>query len=436
MIPFNSCNGGYPQNIDATFNDEAYDIITFNSTNQKVPAPYTCTVALPSVGSYNQGQMRSAGDYLKAFDGDAINNLNDKEKCFNAQGVTEINAATNRITNFQVQQFIANNGLTTGDRIFMQYASASGQPLGGLSVGEYYLFEVINGNTLEFLTMLGSDITSVPAGTHMFCAVGTWFLQVTDNAQLGGGVINDVTLHIEYVTPTGLKPHVTDNTEACGLDVTWQDLGDPEKCGDNTFINRRWRVEDQFGNNTSCIQRVYFNDDTPLVVQFPCDVTVNCESLEDLDATGDVIHNGDCELVGIEHVDHVLVTTDACYKILRQWIVKDWCKYSADGNVDYPISSFDANNPTTINFTTAINALVTARKLQPYDVVTLKYVTSGGVEIGGLVEGDVYSFYYLGGTTFRVLQHDQAAECKYHEPGNWTTHLPLCQQQPRLATGL
>ena len=65
VIPFNSCNGGYPQNINATFNDEAYDIITFNQTGQKVPAPYTCTVALPSVGSYNQGQMRSAGDYLR-----------------------------------------------------------------------------------------------------------------------------------------------------------------------------------------------------------------------------------------------------------------------------------------------------------------------------------------------------------------------------------
>ena len=226
-------------------------------------------------------------------------------------------------------------------------------------------------------------------------------------------VINDVTLHIEYVTPTGLKPHVTDNTEACGLDVTWQDLGDPEKCGDNTFINRRWRVEDKFGNNTSCIQRVYFNDDTPLVVQFPCDVTVNCENLDDLDATGGIIHNGDCELVGIEHVDHVLVTTDACYKILRQWIVKDWCKYSADGNVDYTIYHHlmhSSQHSTTINFNTAINSLVTARKLTPYDVVTLKYVTSGSVEIGGLVEGDVYSFYLPRRNEVPgVLQHNEAA---------------------------
>jgi hypothetical protein len=183
--------------------------------------------------------------------------------------------------------------------------------------------------------------------------------------------------------------------------VTWQDLGDPEKCGDNTFINRRWRVEDQFGNNTQCLQRVYFNDDTPLVVQFPCDVTINCENLDDLDATGDVIHNGDCELVGIEHIDHVLVTTDACYKILRQWIVKDWCKYSADGNVDYNSSSIDVDGDA-IQFTTAINSLVTARKLGEGDRVTLKYITSGSVEIGGLIEGDVYSAIYDGGTRFII----------------------------------
>ena len=91
-------------------------------------------------------------------------------------------------------------------------------------------------------------------------------------------------------------------------------------------------------------------------------MTINCENLDDLDATGDVIHNGDCELVGIEHIDHVLVTTDACCKIPRQWIVKDWCKYSADGNVDYNSSSIDVNGDA-IQFTTAINALINARKL-------------------------------------------------------------------------
>ena len=67
---------------------------------------------------------------------------------------------------------------------------------------------------------------------------------------------------------------------------------------------------------TSSVCNVYTSMTIPpLVVQFPCDVTINCENLDDLDATGDVIHNGDCELVGIEHIDHVLVTTDACCKI-------------------------------------------------------------------------------------------------------------------------
>ncbi|MCF8239321.1 MAG: T9SS type A sorting domain-containing protein, partial [Saprospiraceae bacterium] len=406
VIPFNSCAGtnGYPANINATLNDEAYNIAVFNSTNQKVPAPYTCTTANPGVGSFNQGHMKPAGDFLKAFDGDGVNSFVGKDICFTVSGsatANEINVSTNQMTNFQVQQFITKANLSTGDKFFLQYSNASGSPLGDLNVGSFYLFQVVNATTVEFLEVLGTSLTSLSTGSHMFCLSGSWYLQVTDNAPLAGGKINSVELHIEYVTPTGLKPHVSDNTEACGLDVTWQDLGTPEKCGDNTFINRRWRVEDKFGNNTSCIQRVYFNDDTPLVVQFPCDVTINCENLDDLDATGDVIHNGDCELVGIEHVDHVLVTTDACYKILRQWIVKDWCKYAADGNADYNTTSIDINTEE-ITFTTAINALVNARNLGVGDRVTLKYITSGSVEIGGLVEGDVYSAIYAGGTRFKI----------------------------------
>ncbi len=411
VMPWKSCAKGstpnwYPADINVTFNDEAYDLIQLQKFNQIVPAQFTCTSTKPSVGSYNQGHMRPKGDYLKAFDGDALNSWTDKDLCFTA-GMMDVNTATNRLSNTSIAQFITKSGLSAGDQLVMKYVSSTGAELGDLTIGWPYLFKVINGSTVEFLDVLGSDITVAPAGSnHMFCATDTWILVVEDKEVLAGGKINEVCMHIEYVLPTGLKPHVTDNTEACGLDVTWQDLGDPEKCGDNTFINRRWRVEDKFGNNTSCIQRVYFNDDTPLVVQFPCDVTVNCENLDDLDATGGVIHNGDCELVGIEHVDHVLVTTDACYKILRQWIVKDWCKYSADGNVDYQIQSFNQQYPamTTWNFTTAINSLVTAKKLQAYDVITMKYITTvGGNEIGGLIEGDVYAFYYLSGTSFQVF---------------------------------
>ena len=99
--------------------------------------------------------------------------------------------------------------------------------------------------------------------------------------------------------------------------------------------------------------------------------------------------------------------------------MKDWCKYSADGNVDYNSSSIDVNGDA-IQFTTAINALINARKLGEGDRVTLKYITSGSVEIGGLVEGDVYS----AGLRRRYplpdrLQHDEAADGEHHLRGHW-----------------
>ncbi len=404
VLSKNGCLGQpvqYPWGIDVIFNDQAYDINIFNTTNQKVAASFACTAAKPSIGAYNQGHMKPQGDELKVFNGAPLNSFTSKDICFTA-GQNDIDATTNRISNFSVQQFLQQAGLVVGDRILLEYANATGAPLVGILVGSIYLFLVINNNTIELLTITGSDITSVPAGsTHMFCASGTWLLVVEDTAPLAGGLIKEVCLAIEYALPLGLKPHVTDNTEECGLTTTYQDLATPDKCADGTFINRRWRVDDAFGNNTSCIQRVYFADDSPLTVQFPCDVTIQCQDLEDLEETGDVRHNGDCELVGIEHIDHTLVTTDACFKILRTWIVKDWCQYQDDGNVDFPTTNIN-DAAEEITFTTAINALITSRKIDIGDRVTLRYVTSGSVEIPGLIEGDVYSAVRTSGTTFRI----------------------------------
>jgi subtilisin-like proprotein convertase family protein len=387
------------RNIRVTFNDHAYDIAFFNQTGVRNPALFTCTQAMPSVGAYNQGHMKPQGDELKIFNGQPLNSFTAKDKCFTA-GQNDINAATNRISNFQVQQFIQQAGLQTNDRVLMEYSSATGQALEGLSVGSVYLFQVINSNTIELLPLTGDDIISVPAGSnHMFCVSGTWLLVVEDTKPLAGGIIKEVCLNIGYAQPTGLKPYVTDNTEECGLTVTHQDLGQPDKCADGTFINRRWTVTDAFNNNTSCIQRVYFADDTPLTVQFPCDVTVNCPISPD--ATGEVLHNTDCELTAVTFTDHTLVTTDGCYKILRTWVVKDWCSYGEDGNVDYTITNVnEALNQVTFN--TAINALITARKIAVGDRVTLRYVTSGTTEIPGMIEGDVYSLVRISGTTFRV----------------------------------
>jgi len=304
VLTGNACSGQpvqFPSDIDVTFNDEAYDIATFNATGQKVPAAFSCLNAQPSVGAYNQGHMKPQGDELKIFEGESLN--------------------------------------------------------------------------------------------------GYWELIVEDTAPLAGGTIHAVGLHIAHSGDLGLKPVVTDNTEECGLTVTFQDLGQPDECPDNEFINRRWSVADAFGNNTNCIQRIYFNDETPLVVSFPCNTTTGCPS--DPSNTGEVSHNADCEIPGVEFTDSKLTTTGGCYKILRTWVVKDWCKYQPDGTTDYPVTSV---NPAAgeITFTTAINPLLTARKIEIGDRVTLRYVTSGTTEIPGMTEGDVFSLVRVSGTTFRV----------------------------------
>ncbi len=392
----------YPMDIQVTFNDDAYDIDHYTQTGLKKAAPFTCLTYLPNIGSYNQGQMQPQDDPLIAFDGQPLNSLIEKNLCFTV-GPKDINTGTNRINHVEISNLISSLNLIPGDEVILKYMSSKNGVLANLSTGKPYLFKVIDASTLEFLDVLGVDIVSVPVGsTHQFCLTNTWMVVVKDNAPLAGGMINEVCLSIEYVRSTGLKPHVTDNTEACGLDLTWQDLDSPDQCADGTFINRRWRAADQFGNFNTCIQRVYFEDESPLVVQFPCDITINCENLEDLDMTGDVIHNGDCEQIGIQIDDQKLTVTDACYKILRTWTVKNNCRFTPDGNVDYTLTSVHpASNQVT--FAATIQNLITSRKLKMGDELTLRYVTSAVNEIGGMIEGDVYQLVYSGGTTFNVV---------------------------------
>ncbi len=391
----------YPMDIQVTFNDEAYDLDYFNQTGEKIAAAFTCSPFIPSIGAYNQGQMMSQDDPLIAFDGQPLNSVTDTEQCFTVNSI-DVDPGTNRLSNSAIGQLISNLALKIGDEIVLKYTNAKNGAMAGLVVGQPYLFKVINGSTLEFLDVLGVDLTSVTAGsTHQFCRTDTWLLVVRDHEILAGGTIDEVCLSIAFVTSTGLKPHATDNTEACGISLTWDDLGDPGQCADNTFINRRWKAADAFGNSASCIQRVYFKDDTPLLVQFPCDVTINCEDLDELNMTGEVVHNGDCEQIGIEISDQKLTVTDACYKILRTWTVKNNCSYQADGNVDYILNSVIPGTNTLV-FTTTINALINSRNLQIGDPLVLRYVTSASTEIGGMTEGDMYQLIYRGGTSFEV----------------------------------
>ena len=176
----------------------------------------------------------------------------------------------------------------------------------------------------------GELLNSIDLGNGSF---KDWVLTVTDNAPLGGGKINKVSLNFTYGTPLALRPNVTDNTQKCGLTVNWTDLDQPNNCQDG-FIRRQWSATDAFGNTSTCIQRIYFNDVTPLDVIFPKDLTIeDCVSFNDLANLGEPWHNGDCELVAVNKEDHIFnVVPDACYKIVRCWTVINWCKYDKNAS--------------------------------------------------------------------------------------------------------
>jgi hypothetical protein len=204
VITVNSCIGQptqFPGNIKVTLDDQAYNVNVYNSTGQKVGATYTCTSADPSVGVFNKGNMQPQGDELQIFNAEnwVFGGECGKSVPFSATPL-DIEAAFNRISNFSVQQFLLKGGFLPGDRLLLTYSSAKGGVLGGLQVNQTYLFQVINNNTIEFLTITGSDITSVPPGsTHEFVFQRDWLVVVEDYKVGGGGKINEIALKLAIV---------------------------------------------------------------------------------------------------------------------------------------------------------------------------------------------------------------------------------------------
>lgn len=145
---------------------------------------------------------------------------------------------------------------------------------------------------------------------------------------------------------------------------------------------------------------LFSQNPSPLTVQFPCDVTINCASLDDLKASGEVRREGGC-ISGVAKADAKLTITDACYKILRTWTVKSWCDYEPDQPDNYPAAVIHPGL-NRITFTAVIDSLILGRNIGIGQRVTLRYVTSGKVEIPGMIEGDVYSMIRVSDSTFLV----------------------------------
>ncbi len=133
--------------------------------------------------------------------------------------------------------------------------------------------------------------------------------------------------------------------DACGIDTIYhQDYGTVNECGYGD-IQRVWTVLDNHDNISTCIQWIHISNNNPFTVDnivWPLDYTTNTcgGGLEPEDIPSPfnepLITEGYCDLIALTFEDTYLpITAPACFKILRRWIVVDWCLYNPnDPNTD------------------------------------------------------------------------------------------------------
>jgi hypothetical protein len=109
------------------------------------------------------------------------------------------------------------------------------------------------------------------------------------------------------------------------------------------YIERRFTATDGQDNNNNCRQKIWVVDFDPFYisdetcadsdrndgVKWPCDeLYTTCP--DEVGVNEPVIYDDNCSLVAVTYEDSRFdFVDDACYKILREWKVIDWCQYDA-----------------------------------------------------------------------------------------------------------
>lgn len=143
------------------------------------------------------------------------------------------------------------------------------------------------------------------------------------------------TIECSDPVPAVSAPTFSDNCP----NVTWThtEADDVSSCGTG-YIWRTYTVTDAGGRTASCVQTITVINSYPFNatnIVWPLDYTTyQCNpALEptDLPTGYDIpqITEDACDLVAVTHTDQLLpINAPACFKILRKWIVIDWCQYN------------------------------------------------------------------------------------------------------------
>ncbi len=133
------------------------------------------------------------------------------------------------------------------------------------------------------------------------------------------------------------SPSSNDN---CG-NVTIKETNNVQlsSCGTG-IIKRVFTATGADGKNATCTQLIEVKSSIPFSlndITWPKDYEAQgCTSIDDLQpddlpATYDkpLFNNSACSFAGVSHTDEVFdIAAPACFKILRKWVVLDWCQYN------------------------------------------------------------------------------------------------------------
>jgi hypothetical protein len=155
--------------------------------------------------------------------------------------------------------------------------------------------------------------------------------------------LEDLAAGLEQGDSTVLEPYGTPQFyDNCSFEVDYEITTDINTCSAGT-ITRKWTASDPSGNGvTSCTQVLTVEHVSNWVVEFPEDITAECQNGMLPDFGEPEVFFDDCELIGQTFDDqYFYVVPDACYKIVRTWEVINWCLYDEFGSNVYSEFSED-----------------------------------------------------------------------------------------------